>query len=149
MPNADPSKTGGYNLLVPENINQNGYMFRTRADYSFSDNTKFYVTYNTQKETDSAPVHLWWQPYNSIPFPGGMSSKDNSQTISGHFLHVFSPTLTNDFSTALGYINYPLTQDACWGGLDSSYPYKGVFPTPNPPGTPRLPTATGSAGTPR
>jgi hypothetical protein len=128
MPNADPSKTGGYNLLVPENINQNGYMFRTRADYSFSDNTKFYVTYNTQKETDSAPVHLWWQPYNSIPFPGGMSSKDNSQTISGHFLHVFSPTLTNDFSTALGYINYPLTQDGS-GWTDSSYPYKGVFPT--------------------
>ncbi len=128
MPNADPSQTGGYNYLVPENVNQNGWMFRARGDYSLSDNTKFYVTYNTQKETDSVPVHLWWQPSNSIPFPGGMASKDNSQTLTGHFLHVFGPTLTNDFSAALGYINYPLMNGGS-GWADSSYPYQGVFPT--------------------
>jgi len=131
QPNADPTKTGGYNYLQPENTNQNGWMFRTRVDYSLNDASKFYVTYNTQKETDAVPVHLWWQPYNSIPFPGGMSSKDNSQTISGHFLHVFSPTLTNDFSTALGYINYPLVRNNknSWSSAANNYPYQGVFNT--------------------
>ena len=136
QPNADPTKTGGYNYLQAENTNQNGWMFRTRVDYSISDNSKIYVTYNTQKETDSVPVHLWWQPVNSIPFPGGMSSKDNSQTITGHFLHVFGPTLTNDVSVGLGYINYPLVRNgkdgwglANGGVAGTAYPYQGVFST--------------------
>jgi len=136
QPNADPTKTGGYNYLQGENTNQNGWMFRTRLDYIVSDNSKLYVTYNTQKESDAVPVHLWWQPYNSIPFPGGMSSKDNSQTVTGHFLHVFGPTLTNDASVGLGYINYPLMRNSkgSWalstGGLAGTpYPYQGVFAT--------------------
>src|SRR5260370_27668503 len=83
-------------------------MFHTREDYSISDNNKLYVAYNMQKETDQSPIHLWWTPPNSIPFPGGMSSKDHSQTISGHFVHGFSSSLTNDLSGAYAYINYPL-----------------------------------------
>src|SRR5262249_949806 len=121
--------TGGYNYLQPENLNQNGWMFRTRLDYNISDNSKLYVTYNTQKETDNVPVHLWWQPANSIPFPNGMSSKDNSQTISGHFLHVFSPTLTTDVSLGLRYINYPLSRNSkdSWSAAQAGYPYQGIF----------------------
>jgi hypothetical protein len=130
MPNANPAFTGGYNLLVPENTNQNGWMWRTRADYNLTDNTKVYATYQVQRETDSVPVHIWWQPVNSIPFPGGMSSKDNSQTVSGHFLKVFGPTLTNDVSTALGWINYPLVKNKAsgWTAASMGYPYQEVFP---------------------
>jgi hypothetical protein len=137
LPNADPIATKGYNYIQPENTNQNGWMFHARVDYSLSDNSKFYATYNTQKETDAVPVHLWWQPYDSIPFPNGMSSKDNSQTVTGHFLHVFSPTLTNDASVGLGYINYPLARNspnswalATGGVAGTPYPYQGVFNTP-------------------
>ena len=136
QPNADPTKTNGYNYLQPEYTNQNGWMFRTRLDYIVTDNSKLYVTYNTQKETDGVPVHLWWQPSNSIPFPGGMSSKDNSQTLTGHFLHVFGPTLTNDASVGFGYINYPLVRNsknswalATGGAAGTPYPYQGVFTT--------------------
>jgi hypothetical protein len=136
QPNANPTQTGGFNYLQPENVNQNGWMFHARVDYALSDNSKFYATYNTQKETDDTPVHIWWNPANSIPFPGGMSSKDNSQTVTGHFLHVFSPTLTNDASVALGFINYPLMRNNAnaWGlstgGVAGTpYPYQGVFNT--------------------
>jgi hypothetical protein len=129
-PNADPSVTGGFNYIAPVSVDQNGWMWRTRADYNLSDNTKIYGTYQVQKETDNVPIHLWWQPFNSIPFPGGMSSKDNSHTVSGHFVKIISPTLTNDFSTGLGYINYPLTrsQKSAWakstGGIaGTAYPY--------------------------
>jgi hypothetical protein len=130
LPNADPSKTGGFNLLVPENLDQNGWMWRTRGDYNLSENTKIYGTYQIQKETDNVPVHLWWQPTNSIPFPGGMSSKDNSKTASGHFVKIINPTLTNDFSTALGYINYPLIKNSksAWTATTVGYPYAQVFP---------------------
>ncbi|MBZ5681354.1 MAG: TonB-dependent receptor [Acidobacteriia bacterium] len=130
LPNADPTKTGGYNLLVPENLNQNGWMWRTRVDYAITDSTKLYVTYQVQKETDNVPVHLWWQPTNSVPFPGGMSSKDNSQTLSGHFLKVVNPTLTNDLSIGIGYINYPLIKNSktAWTTGEVGYPYAQAFP---------------------
>jgi carboxypeptidase family protein len=131
MPNANPQSTGGYNLIVPENLDQSGYMFHTRVDYNFNDNNHFYAGYNLQRETDQVPIHLWWTPPNSIPFPGGMSSKDNSQTISGHYIRVFNSTFTNDFTGALGYINYPLMRNNpdAWSATASSYPYGGVFKT--------------------
>ena len=131
LPNANPVSTGGYNSLIAENINQNGWMWRTRGDYNMSESAKLYVTYQVQRETDNVPVHLWWQPGNSIPFPGGMSSKDNSQTLSGHFVKVFSPTLTNDFSGGLGWVNYPLVKNStsAWGAAANGYPYQNLFPT--------------------
>jgi hypothetical protein len=137
-PNADPTSTGGYNFILPETVDQNGWMWRTRADYNASENTKMYATYQVQKETDNVPIHLWWQPNNSIPFPGGMSSKDNSQTVSGHFVKIINPTLTNDLSGALGYVNYPLTRTSksAWaistGGTAGlgAYPYAdGPYPS--------------------
>jgi len=100
--NSDPSATGGYNYIVPVTIDQNGWMWRNRVDFNASENTKVYGSYQIQKETDNVPIHLWWEPYNSIPFPGGMASHDNSQTITGHFVKIINPTLTNDFSAALG-----------------------------------------------
>jgi hypothetical protein len=133
FPNADPTKTGGFNYLKPENLDQNAFTLHPRVDYNLSDNTKLYVTYNVQKETDNSPVHLWWTPPNSIPYPGGMTSKDNSQTLSGHFLHVFNPTLTNEVTSGLGYINYPLRRNNknAWGATAAGYPYKTVFGDPN------------------
>ncbi len=132
QPNADPSKTGGFNYLQSENLNQNAYTLHPRVDYNLSDNSKLYVTYNVQKETDNSPVHLWWTPPNSIPYPGGMTSKDNSQTLSGHFLHVFNPTLTNEVTSGLGYVNYPLQRNNknAWGATTAGYPYKTVFGNP-------------------
>jgi len=132
LPNANPLLTHGYNYVAPESVNQNGWMERTRVDYLATDNTKVYATYQIQKETDNIPVHLWWQPTNEIPFPGGMSTKDNSQTVSGHFVKIVNPTLTNDFSTALGYINFPLVKNnpAAWSMASTGYPYKNIFSLP-------------------
>src|SRR5260370_26719813 len=85
-----------------------------------------------QKETDASPIHLWWTPPNSIPFPGGMSSHDNSETISGHFVKIITPTLTNDLSGGLGYINYPLMRNSktAWDATAAGYPYKTLFGNP-------------------
>jgi len=129
-PNADPSATGGFDYIQPVNQSQNGWMWRSRADYNYSENSKLYVTYQIQKETDEVPIHLWWQPGNSIPFPGGLAARDNSQTVSGHYVKIINPTLTNDLQSALGYVNYPLTSTKknAWskatGGIaGTAYPY--------------------------
>jgi hypothetical protein len=133
QPNADPTTNGGFNYVQPENLDQNAFTLHPRVDYNMSENSKLYVTYNMQKETDNSPVHLWWTPPNSIPYPGGMTSKDNSQTISGHYMKIFNPTLTNDLSMALGYINYPLQRNNkdAWGATANGWPYKTVFGDPN------------------
>ena len=136
-PNANPSATGGFNYLEPVTQDQNGWMWRTRADYNYSENSKFYGTYQIQKETDITPIHLWWQPANSIKFPGGLSSRDNSKTISGHYVKIINSTLTNDLATGIAYVNYPLkpNQPNAWsratGGIaGTAYPYApGPYPT--------------------
>ena len=136
-PNANPAATGGFNYLQPVNQDQNGWMWRTRVDYNYSDNSKFYTTYQVQRETENTPIHLWWQPGNSIPFPGGLSQRDNSQTTSGHYVKIINPTLTNDLATGIAYINYPLkpNQKNAWsratgGAAATAYPYApGPYPS--------------------
>jgi hypothetical protein len=109
LPNANPAgNPQGYNYVLPYTTDQNGWMAHTRVDYNFTDNTKLFVSYNAQRETDNVPVHLWWIPQNSVPFPGGLSSKDNSNTVSRHLLHIFSPTLTNELVATFSYLNLPL-----------------------------------------
>ena len=46
-------------------------------------------------------AHIYWTPGNSIPYPGGgLFGKVYTKSISGHFVHVFSPTTTNEFIAA-------------------------------------------------
>jgi len=147
-PNADPKTTpGGVNYVLPYVTNQNGWIFRTRVDYNFTDNTKLYVSYNLQRQTDEVPVHLWWLPPNSIPFPGGMSSKDNSNTITGHFLHVFGPSLTNEAVATFAYLNFPLNaNNLSLVSKDAlGYPYKGLYRN----GDPMVPSISNGYWTPQ
>jgi len=137
--NADPTKTGGFNYVKAFPLTQNGWMLHPRVDYNFTDNTKLYVTYNEQRETDQEPIHLWWTPPNSVPFPGGMSSADISRTFAGHFLHVFSPSLTNEVIGTYAYINYPLVSNDpnAFSIAKASYPYASG---PYASGSPYLPS---------
>jgi len=77
-----------------------GYIYRIRGDYNFSDRTKAYVTYQYGTETSPASgggAHIYWTPGNSIPFPGGeLTSLEKTYVFSGHFVHTFSDTLTNE-----------------------------------------------------
>jgi len=135
MPNANPTTSGGFNYVEKIPLNQNGWMLHPRVDYNFTDNTKLYVTYNEQRENDQEPIHLWWTPSNSVPFPGGMSSNDVSRTIAGHFLHVFSPSLTNEVIATYAYINYPLVPNnpSSYSNQSNGYPYApGPYATKSP-----------------
>ncbi|MBV9223385.1 MAG: carboxypeptidase regulatory-like domain-containing protein, partial [Acidobacteriaceae bacterium] len=55
-PNADPNATGGYNYVQSEIFNQNSFQWTVRGDYNVSDNTKVFVRYNMQRETQQFPV---------------------------------------------------------------------------------------------
>ena len=60
-PNADSNATGGFNYVQAVSFNQNNTQWMSRVDYSISDNTKLFVRYNLQRETQLFPVGLWWR----------------------------------------------------------------------------------------
>jgi Carboxypeptidase regulatory-like domain len=94
-PNADPS--AGYNWFMPITSQQNGWVYRARVDYNITDSTKLYLSYQVGKNSSFQPAHIWWNPTNSVPFPGGgITNPTKARTFSANLLHVFSPTLTNE-----------------------------------------------------
>ena len=97
LPNADPNSNGGYNYVRDVVFDQNSWQWMSRVDYSISDNTKLYVRYNLQKETQQFPVTLWWRNAVSVPYPTPILGKNVSDSISTSLTHVFSPTFLNNF----------------------------------------------------
>jgi len=106
-PNADPNATGGYNYVQAETFNQNNTQWMSRVDYSISDNTKLFVRYNLQRETQQFPVGLWWRQTDQVPYPTPVQGKNRSDSVTASLTHVFSPTMTNEFVFAYTYIGFP------------------------------------------
>jgi len=109
--NRTPDKSDPHNYRIVTPSLHNGYIYRTRVDYNFSDNTKFYVSwqYGTDSQLSQGNgAHMWWTPGNSVPFPGGgLTSPSYSKSLTGHFLHVFGPSMTNEFIASWGWGSSP------------------------------------------
>jgi hypothetical protein len=149
--NADPLTTPGgynYNQVIPGT--HNGYLFRTRVDYHMSDRTSFFVSY--QYGQDSAPsqgngAHIYWTPGNSVPYPGGgLISSAYSKALAGHFTHVFSPTLTNEFIASWGFGNFPVGPSNASAAYRSTLNYPTTYGTVFNAKSPLIPSYS-SAGT--
>ncbi len=106
-PNADPNATGGFNYVQREIFNQNNFQWTSRVDYSVSDNTKIFVRYNMQRETQLFPVGLWWRNSDQVPYPSSIKGKNRSDAITASLTHVFSPTMTNETVFAYSFIGFP------------------------------------------
>jgi hypothetical protein len=109
--NADPTKDGGYNYRQVIPGTHDGYIYRARLDYNLDESNKFYVSYqygyDTQLDQGNG-AHIYWTPGNSIPYPGGgLTQFSTSRAVAGHFVHIFSPTLTNEFIASWGYGSFP------------------------------------------
>jgi hypothetical protein len=131
--NADPTTTpGGYNYFFPIAALHNGYVFRGRGDYNFDENNKLFITY--QYSSDSQPsdgeAHMWWLPSNSVVFPGGgLFNPTQTKNITGNFLHVFSPTLTNQMTAFWTYYNSPQSPANFNSVLRSTVNYPATYGT--------------------
>src|SRR5208283_360505 len=97
---AQPNSTGNnfYDVLSQQ-INR--FEFRIRTDYDINDTNRLSVTFNRQDEYDPNPIGIWWWPGSALPYPSGMPAHLNSNILSGSFVHIFSPTLTNE--TVIGF----------------------------------------------
>jgi Carboxypeptidase regulatory-like domain len=129
QPNADPNATGGFNYVQAETFNQNNTQWLSRVDYSISDNTKLFVRYNLQRETQLFPVGLWWRNGGQVPYPTPVEGKNRSDSVSASVTHVFNPSMTNEFVFGYTFIGFPnVFQDP--SKVDRSkvgYNYKGLF----------------------
>ena len=127
--NADPNATGGYNYVQAENFNQNNTQWMTRVDYSISDNTKLFVRYNLQRETQLFPVGLWWRNGGQVPYPTPVEGKNRSDSATASLTHVFSPTMTNEFVFGYTFIGFPnvFEDPTKVDRTKVGYNYKGIF----------------------
>lgn len=111
--NANPATTPGnynYRQVIPGI--HDGWLYRLRADYNFSDKTSAYISYQQGYDTQLSQgngAHIYWTPGNAIPYPGGgLYSTSYTKALAGHFVHIFTPTLTNEFIASWGYGNFPV-----------------------------------------
>jgi hypothetical protein len=105
--NADPAATGGFNYTQAQTFNQNNHQWLTRLDYNISDNTKLYLRYNLQRETQLFPVGLWWRQTDQVPYPTSVLGKNRSDSVTASLTHVFSPSMTNEFVFGYTFIGFP------------------------------------------
>ena len=129
-PNANPATTGGYNYINNLLVDQNGWQGLARIDFNVSDNTKLFVRYNIQRETQPFVIGLWWRNgERQLPYPSSISGKNQSDSVSASLTHVFNPTLTNETILAVTYINFPNQIDnrEAVSRQALGYPYQGVF----------------------
>ncbi|MBV9264892.1 MAG: carboxypeptidase regulatory-like domain-containing protein, partial [Acidobacteriaceae bacterium] len=97
----------GFNYAQAEVFNQNNWQWTNRVDYNVSDNTKVFVRYNIQRETQPFPVGLWWRQSDQVPYPSPVNGKNRSDSVTGTLTHVFSPTMTNETVFAYTFIGFP------------------------------------------
>lgn len=142
--NANPNATGGYNYVQAETFNQNNIQWMTRVDYNISDNTKLFVRYNLQRETQLFPVGLWWRQTDQVPYPTPVEGKNRSDSVTASLTHVFSPTMTNEFIFAYSYIGFPnIFQDpAKVNRTTAGYAYRTLYNN----GVSQIPSFAGSGG---
>jgi hypothetical protein len=95
--NQTPSAGNGYtNYHYVNQSPQNRWEATGKLDYAISDNTKLTGSYSYQKESDLAPISIWWALPNTLPYPTPGASNTVSYVILTNFTHVFNPTTTNE-----------------------------------------------------
>lgn len=127
--NTDPTKNG-YNYYQAVGGQQNVYIMRYRVDYNLNDNNKFFASYQQGHEVSPIPAHLWWNPGNSVEYPGGgLTEPTTSRVFSGDVLSVITPTLTNEFMGAWAWEQNPVKPVNITPSLITStgYPYASYF----------------------
>jgi Carboxypeptidase regulatory-like domain len=150
--NANPATTpGGYNYYEPVQAPNNGWVYRIRMDYNLNDNNKFYVAYQQAYSSTLAEgngAHIYWTPANSIPAPGGgLVGQVFTKSISGHFVHTFNSSATNEFIAAWGFGSFPFGPPNAKAADKSTlgYTYGSIFgasqliPSYSSPGTDTFP----------
>ncbi|HEX3747246.1 MAG TPA: TonB-dependent receptor [Bryobacteraceae bacterium] len=145
-PNVNPvtNVTGlNYQTFIGPPVNR--YEIRLRGDYNISTNTKLFFSWNHQIEHDQNPISIWWNLNGSLPYPSAQDANQDSNVYSANLVHVFSPTLTNEFVFADATFLNPilLSNPAAVNPSSIGFQMTGLFANPY---TPMMPNTYGWGG---
>jgi len=143
QPNINPvSSAIGDNYQYFNNTPVNRWELRLRGDYNISDKTKLFFSWNHQLEHDENPISIWWQVGGSLPYPSSQNANQVSEVYSANLVHVFSPTLTNEFVFAEATFLNPikLGNPAAVDPSTLGFNMTGLFTDPY---TPQIPNTFG------
>ena len=142
-PNVDPTTSStGTNYQYFNNTPVDRWELRLRGDYNVSDKTKLFFSWNHQLEHDMNPISIWWQIPGSLPYPSSQNANQLSQVYSANLVHVFSPTLTNEFVFAEATFLNPIVlgNPAAVDPAKIGFHMTGLFSNPY---TPQMPQTFG------
>jgi len=132
-----------YSTFIGPPVNR--YEIRLRGDYNISTNTKLFFSWNHQIEHDQNPISIWWSQGGSLPYPTTQNANQDSNVYSANLVHVFSPTLTNEFVFADATFLNPIVlgNPSTVAPATIGFHMTGLF---NDPYTPMMPSTYGYQG---
>jgi len=132
-----------YSTFIGPPVNR--YEIRLRGDYNISTNTKLFFSWNHQIEHDQNPISIWWSQGGSLPYPTSQDANQDSNVYSANLVHVFSPTLTNEFVFADATFLNPIVlgNPSVVNPATIGFHMTGLFTNPY---TPMMPSTLGYAG---
>ena len=119
----------------------NRWELRLRGDYNISDKTKLYFSWNHQHEIDQNPFYVWWWGSPAVfPYPSTQTATQLANVYSANLVHVFSPTLTNEFVFADAIFDNPVQMQnpSAVNPSKLGFSYTGFFKNPFLPQLPNF-----------
>ncbi|MGA7566806.1 MAG: carboxypeptidase regulatory-like domain-containing protein [Terriglobales bacterium] len=105
LPNADPTKTGGYNLVTSVVTFQPRDQENLKLDYNVSNANRLSARYNHEHESVPFPFG-YYDNYTQNAFPGDQINRNSSNSIVGNLATSFTPTLINQLTFAYTRLNF-------------------------------------------
>jgi hypothetical protein len=132
LPNVDPSKHGGYNLITDFTVSMPRNQDLLKLDYAINDNHHASIRFNHENESDPSPYGPW-NTWNMVPYPAAQTQKNASNSVNINLTSTMGARLTNQAS--LAYTRFTLR--TALGNLAAvtkstlNYPYANIFSTKN------------------
>ncbi len=129
MPNVSPLLNNGYNYIYATTHTDNLWQMRPRVDWSINDSTKFFVSYNVQRDLNHDNSTAWWGTNPAVPYPTPLNQANHSDSISANLTKVFSPTLTNEaiFTYTNLYVPFTISNASQYTDQALGIGFKHIF----------------------
>ncbi len=135
-PNLPGGQTGpnGYNFVRNNLVNNDLWTAHGRVDFVQSDRNKLFGTYTIERGLNGIPQNTYYYGSGSsggVNMPGGSVEDTNSQSAAFNWTNVFSPTMTNEVTAFVAYVNQVFgagnSSLLTYGSLDYPTPYPTAY----------------------
>ena len=128
-----------YNYVYSELEPTNRHDFKTRIDWSISNNTKAYVRIANEGETAESLRGVWWAQGDVVALPTPNIGENRGRSYSGNLVSVLSPNMTNEVLVSYSRLTLDnrFEDPSMFMQGVNGLTFNGIFPAGN---SPYLPT---------